>query len=143
MSQSDIGLTLIEVMVVMVILAVLAMVALPGYREHVRKVNRAVAGAALQKVALRQEQFFAEQRSYANGLEELGYPGDGFVLDRQGNVHQPSQAAGIYRISMVMTEDYYALSATPLRSDRRCGTLTLDGLGVKGAEGPGGMDVCW
>lgn len=137
------GFTLVEIMIVLVILFVLLLVALPRYGEQVHKTQRVLARAELQKVALRQEQYFTEQRAYATNLAELGYPGDRYVLSRDGEARAWPEGRGIYLITMEADRGAYRVAAAPLRVDSRCGTLSLDGLGIRGAGGPGGVASCW
>ena len=142
MSRRDGGFTLVEIMMVLVVLSVLLMVSLPRYLEQVHRTYRALARAELQKVVLRQEQFFIEQRSYAENLQQLGYPGESYVLARDGNV-LAAASPGIYRISMTPVGGSYQVTAFPLQRDSRCGNLSLDGLGIRRASGPRGLAGCW
>jgi type IV pilus assembly protein PilE len=137
------GFTLVEILIVLVILSVLSMIALPHYREQVQRTYRSLARAELHKVSLRQEQFFAESRAYAESLEELGYPGNSLILARNGNVGSGSVAGGIYRLTMAPGETSYRVLATPLQGDSRCGNLSLDGMGTRDASGPEGVSACW
>jgi type IV pilus assembly protein PilE len=142
MSRQVAGFTLVEIMIVLVILSVLMMVSLPLYREQVQRTYRALARVELQKVVVRQEQFFIEQRAYASNLEELGYAGESYVLARDGDVRTEPHG-GIYRISMMPLGSSFRVSAAPLQGDPRCGRLSLDGLGIRGATGSAGLAGCW
>ena len=137
------GFTLVEMMIVLVILSLLLMISLPRYREQVQRTYRSLAKAELQKIILRQEQFFTEARAYAGTLGELGYPGDSYVLGKDGNVWEGSVPGGIYRLSMAPLGASYRVHATPLQADSRCGNLSLDGLGTRQASGPDGVSGCW
>ena len=135
--------TLVELLLVLAILSFLLLVAIPGYREQVRRTHRAVARAELQKIALRQEQFFIRNQAYAATLGELRYPGDSYVLARDGSRLAGQAGEGIYVVSMAGEGEVYELNASPLKADPRCGQLSLDGLGTRGASGPGGVAICW
>jgi type IV pilus assembly protein PilE len=60
------GFTLIEAMVVMVILGILAAVAIPNYSRYVTRGNLVEATNALAEYRVRMEQFFQDNRTYAN-----------------------------------------------------------------------------
>jgi type IV pilus assembly protein PilE len=137
------GFSMIEIMIVMVMVSLLMLVAVPQYLEQVRATHRVLARAELQKVALRQEQFYIEQRSYARELGELGFPGERYVLARDGKVLPLPGGGGLYLVSMNSSGGAYRVSASPLRADPRCGELSLDWRGVRAAGGPGGLDACW
>ena len=137
------GFTLVEMMIVLVILSLLLMISLPRYREQVQRTYRSLAKAELQKIILRQEQFFTEARAYAGTLGELGYPGDSYVLGKDGNVWEGSVPGGIYRLSMAPLGASYRVQAAPLQADTRCGNLSLDGRGTRQASGPDGVSGCW
>ena len=127
----------------MVILSLLMLAAVPMYAEQIRATHRVLARAELQKVALRQEQYFSEQQSYALGLGDLGYPGDRYVLAKDGSVLAWPDGRGLYLVSMSSSGGDYRVSASPLRVDARCGTLSLDWSGVREVSGPGGPGACW
>ena len=137
------GFTLVEIMIVLVILSLLLIISLPRYREQVQRTYRSLAKAELQKIVLRQEQFFTEARAYAETLGELGYPGDSYVLGKDGNIREGSVPGGIYRLSMAPLGSSYRVQAAPLQADTRCGNLSLDGLGTRQASGPDGVSGCW
>jgi type IV pilus assembly protein PilE len=133
----------VELVIVLAILSLLLLVSIPGYQEQVRRTYRAVARAELQKVVLRQEQFFIQWQTYAATLGELGYPGDRYVLARDGRTFAEPVGEGIYLVSMTSEGESYELIASPLKADPRCGRLSLGGLGIRGASGRGGVADCW
>ncbi len=143
MKRANVALTLIEILIVMVVLSLLLLTAIPRYAEQVQKTYRALARAELRKVALSQEQFFTENRTYALGLAELGYQGDSYTLARNGDIRSVNGEGHIYRISMESSGDDYLVRASPLHPDPRCGTLSLDRLGIPGASESGDPEVCW
>ncbi len=143
MPRQDRGLTLIEILIVMVVLSLLLLTAMPRYAEQVQETYRILARAELRKVVLKQEQFFIEQRTYADRLSALGYPADSYLLARNGEIQSRTGGQGIYRITMEAAGEGYRVRASPLKPDRRCGVLTLDRLGIRGASAPGGVEACW
>ena len=59
------GFSLVELMVVVALIGVVLAIAVPSYREHIRRANRAAAGAVLMEIVSRQEQYAATNRAYA------------------------------------------------------------------------------
>lgn len=120
------GFTLIEVMIVVAIIGILAAIAYPSYDEYVKRGNRTEGQAFLQDVAARQERYFSQNNEYADTAAKL-------------NVSTGSET-GKYTLS-IATSDGYTLTATQQFNDTKCGNLTLNALGVKGADGS--VDECW
>jgi type IV pilus assembly protein PilE len=60
------GFTLIEVMIVVAIVAILASVAYPSYQDYVTRGRIPDATSALSAWQVRMEQYFQDNRSYAN-----------------------------------------------------------------------------
>jgi type IV pilus assembly protein PilE len=61
------GFTLIELMIVVAIAAILASVALPMYRTYVQRSRIIDATSKLSDFRVRMEQYFMDNRTYANG----------------------------------------------------------------------------
>ena len=139
------GITLLEMMIVLVIVAILVAVAYPSYQDHIVRSNRAVGASTLLEVAARQEQFFANNASYASTTAQMGYPA-AYHVDRDGE--QGTAASSIYLITVANVstapELDYTLTAAPQNwqtRDTDCGSLTLNDRGVKDRTGTG--DRCW
>src|SRR5689334_6985613 len=66
MRRSQIGFTLLELMIVVAVIAILAIIGLPMYTEQVRKGKRAEAARALGDLQLRQESWRADHPTYGN-----------------------------------------------------------------------------
>lgn len=126
MKYSSKGFTLIEVMIVVAIIGILAAIAYPSYDEYVKRGNRTEGQAFLHDVAARQERYFSQNNEYADTAAKL-------------NVSTSSET-GKYTLT-IATTDSYTLTATPTFTDTKCGNLTLNALGVKGAGGS--VDECW
>ncbi len=140
------GSTLLELIAVVVIVAVLLVLALPAHQRHLQNMRRALASAVLLEAMLRQEQYFLDHKRYAQRLTELDYPAHPYYIDREGQVVPPLSDERTYLIELATGADSYTLSATPQlgqAADRSCGTLSLDGLGVRRASGERGARECW
>jgi len=132
-AQRSAGFSLIELVVAMALVAILAAIALPTYREHVRKSRRAEAQSYLMAVAARQQQFLVDTRAYAANLGAVG-------------LAAPTAVAGNYDVAIAITNGpppTFTVSAVPKagtdQTQERCGTLTVDQSGVKGAA----LSSCW
>ncbi len=140
------GFTLIELLMVMVIIGILAAIAYPGYREYITSARRSDGQAALLNLANRMERYYSERNTYQGATI-----GTGGVTDVLGSNLSPENW---YTLSITnASATGYTLNATPrsgqATADKKCQTLTLNSIGVKGiAAGPGGSPTgtasqCW
>lgn len=127
MKQTQLGFTLIELMIVVAIVGILAGIAYPSYQDSVMKSRRADAEGALLGFANAMERYFTVNNTY------VGAP----------------VVAGTDYYNLAISEDpaptasTYTLTATPRATDK-CGTLTLTQAGVKGFNGTGVTAAdCW
>ncbi len=129
--------TLIELMVVLAIAAVLLAVAIPSYRDHVMRAQRADAKAALNRLAQ-----FMERAATANGT----YP-----LDVNVPAAVRSAEGGRYTITLVSLNGL-TFTATAVRNANtsqvadRCGDFRIDQAGNRTVlnAAPGlTADDCW
>ena len=121
--SSQVGFTLIELMIVVAVVGVLSAVAYPSYLDHVRKSRRADAQSYLMNVASRQQQYILDTRAYAATTAAL-------------NVSATTAVTAYYTIAVVTgsaTVPSFTVSATPLgtQAQDKCGTLTLTETGSK------------
>ncbi len=66
MRKRNRGFTLIEAMVVVAVLGILAAIGIPNYSRYVTRGNLVEAGNALSEYRVRMEQFYQDNRTYAN-----------------------------------------------------------------------------
>jgi type IV pilus assembly protein PilE len=136
------GFTLIECMIVVAIIAILSAIAYPTYLEHLRKGRRIEAKTALLDLASRQERYFTTNNLYTATPERLGYGGTTFPIDVVSGGHPH------YRLSLTVGSPAtsYSASATPVggQVQDRCGTFTIDQLGVHGnTDNTESTSKCW
>ena len=124
------GFTLIEVMIVVAIIGIIAAIALPSYREHVLRGNRAEGQALLTTAAARQERYRAQNNVYAKSVTEL-----------YGRAKESE--TGKYNLTVAGNGSDYTLTAAPTFSDADCGNFTLDDKGDRDVTGGKGKDHCW
>ena len=131
------GFTLIELMIVVVIVGLLASVAYPSFRDQARRSARSDAKTALASAIARQEQFFADNKTYTVTLSDLNMT----ALTENGyyQVQVDAATAGCPLSRCV------AMRAVPQGSqveDTACGTFTINSSGEKSATGGDGT-ACW
>jgi type IV pilus assembly protein PilE len=140
------GVTLIELMIVIVILAVIASFAYPSYMNYVVDTKRTAATSILLQVADRQQQFFMDNKRFANDLTNLGFANNPLVIADDGRTMANAvDSASTYSVALTnVTATTYTITAAPLNSqaarDSECGSLTLNQTLTKGSDG--GSD-CW
>lgn len=140
------GFTLIELMVVVAIIGILAAVAFPAYTNYQVKTKRALAKSQLSQLASKQEQFFADNKRYADHLVELGYADKEMTIDSSSAFVAASDTQALYTLSLANTGTRtFTATATPLgvqaENDTSCGTMNLNQAGTRTAS-QGGSD-CW
>ena len=131
------GFTLVELMVVVAIIGTLAAIAYPTYLEQSRNGRRASAKAILSQVLQRQEQWFALNNTYTLSMSDLGF-GAGPTYFSENNTHTITLAAG--PTGSIATS--VQVSAAPVASDPKCGTLRLNNTLARIATGTNPAS-CW
>jgi type IV pilus assembly protein PilE len=140
------GFTLVELMIVLVIVGILAAIGYPGYRDYVVRTQRDLAKSMILQVLDRQEQYFVDNKAYADDLTALGFASSPFAIDRKGNVVAAGDGDRVYNIGLTDTSaTAFTIQAVPQLSqaseDTDCATLSVTSTGVKSASGGGSR--CW
>ena len=136
-SNRSAGFTLIELMIVVAIVAILAVIAIPAYTDYVLRSNRVVAKGFLNKVALDEQRYYINNRSYGK-LSALGYGADTVGVDENQNI--VTKGTGLYDVTVAATATGFTATAKAKNrqtSDTGCLTLTLDNNGSKSPA------ACW
>ncbi|MBN1239360.1 MAG: prepilin-type N-terminal cleavage/methylation domain-containing protein [Gammaproteobacteria bacterium] len=144
MNNRMLGVSLLELLVAVAIVGILGSIAYPSYVRYVVRANRAVAKTVLVQVADRQEQYFADNKRYANDLTQLGYQSNGFMVDDGGATVAAGDPNRIYQITLSnLSAVTFTASAAPQQAqasrDTECQTLTLTHTGARG----GASANCW
>lgn len=139
------GITLLELMIVVAIVAMISSFAYPSYMRYVTNSKRTAASSALLQIADRQQQFFMDNKTYANDLTDLGFAADPWVIADDGKSSAAGDPDSVYTIALSnVAATTYTITAAPLHGqlrDTKCGSLTLDQAGSRGSTT--GDDGCW
>jgi type IV pilus assembly protein PilE len=136
------GFTLIELMITVAIVGILAAVAYPSYQNHVQKTRRAAATACLTELSQWMERNYTTCLAYNRTGAGCGTAMDSAQLPVL-NCRNDLATTYTFSFPAAPTASAYTLRAVPQNAqagDTRCGTLTLDQTGAKGASATSG---CW
>ena len=140
------GITLLELLIVVAIIAIISAFALPSYSQYVVNTKRTAATSTLLQIADRQQQFFMDNKTYADDLTNLGYAENPLFVADDGRSVPAGDADAVYVLTLTgVAATTYTAAAAPLggqlKRDAECGTLTLNQAGTRDALGGG--DDCW
>jgi type IV pilus assembly protein PilE len=144
--QTEMGFSMIEMMIVLGITGLLAMVAYPSYQDSVRRARRADGIAAALMVQVAQEKFRASCPFYAQSLGSIDVCG----TNAGASTVQAASTSpeGYYTISVAegsASSSSYTISADPTgtqANDTTCDPMTI----TFNASNPGGLKApadCW
>ena len=144
--RSQSGVTLIELLIAIVLVSIIAATAYPSYTQYVVRAKRTAGKSVLLQVADRQQQYFMDNKRYANSLTTLGYQENPFMVGDDGDYVAMGDTDRAYMIAMAApTATSYTLVAIPqmmmASKDLNCAVLFLLSTGQKGSTGGG--DRCW
>jgi type IV pilus assembly protein PilE len=141
------GVTLMELMIVVAIIALVSAFAYPSYQDYIVNTKRTAATTTLLQVADRQQQFFMDNKRYANDLTTLGFAANPLWVADDGRsvVAGDLDAVYIFGVTNVTATEYLAFAA-PIGQQRirdtKCGALTLNQASSRKAYGTDPND-CW
>ena len=140
------GITLLELMIVVAIVSMIAAFAYPSYMQYVVNTKRTAATSALLQISDREQQFFMDNKRYADDLTDLGFAANPLVLSDIGEPVAAGDADAVYSVSLSnVAATTFTITAAPLHGqlsrDTDCGSLTLTQTGARGNSAGGGD--CW
>jgi len=137
--KSNLGMTLIELMVVVAIVAMLAAIALPGFNRQVMKSRRTDGHNLLMRIAAEQERYYTSFNQYTANLSAAPPAGLGMgALNSEHGYYTVSAAVGVGGQTFTLTA-----AANDNQADDTCGDLTLGNSDAKGYSGDETNGVCW
>lgn len=118
------GFTLIEMLVVVAIIGMLAAIAYPAYGSYLVKGNRGAAQSHMLELAQAQAQYLADNRAYADSVEDLG-------------MTTPAAVSSKYTIAIVTSEGPpgFTITAEPIDGTNQENDDTLE-INQSGAKLP-------
>jgi type IV pilus assembly protein PilE len=140
------GVTLLELMIVVAIVSIIATFAYPSYTQYVVNTKRTAATSTLLQIADRQQQFFMDNKRFANDLTDLGFSANPLFVSGDGAPAAvgDSDTVYVFGLANVAATTFTAVAAPlagQLERDTDCGTLTLNQAGARVATGA--ADDCW
>jgi type IV pilus assembly protein PilE len=140
------GFSLLELMIVVAIIAIIAAVAYPSYMQFIVDAKRTTATSMLLQVADKQQQFFMDNKAYADDLTDLGLAANPLIINSEARSVASGASDSIYSVSLSnVTATTFTATAAPQEAqadrDAECASLTMTQAGAKGHTGTG--SDCW
>ena len=143
---TQLGFTLIELMITVAIIGILSAVAYPSYTQYIVRANRSAAQSFMFAVNNKQEQYMLDARKYAAGstaLVDMGMTVPADVSSRYTITVACTMPTAVGNCTASAGAPTYLITGTPIGSqliqDAKCGALTLSNLGAKTPATSG----CW
>jgi type IV pilus assembly protein PilE len=137
-----------DLVAALAIAALLACIAVPSYRDHLARVHRSDARAALLALAVAEENFHATCNAYASTLDDSQESSCG-----ASSLKFPASVAqGSYALELSSPDaDHWAAAATAVRGstqerDVHCRVLRITSTGRRAAsraDGAANDEECW
>jgi type IV pilus assembly protein PilE len=135
------GITLFELLVVLAVIGVIAAFAVPAWRQHLLRIHRSEAMAALLQLQTAQESHYLRHGIYTASITAAPPAGLGL---------SSTSPANRYALSVALAADgqSFIATATPTPgggqgSDRECLAFSVDARGRRAVSGAGGPEKCW
>jgi type IV pilus assembly protein PilE len=157
--KSQVGFTLIELVIAMIVIAVLAGIAIPNYTSYVNRSKRTAAKSVLVDAANQLERNYTTFGCYnktSAAVCQSQAAGSDFAL---GTVVAPPDGRASYGVTLAFggaTGQQFTLTATPCGTlgtcpagsdayvDAECGALTLTQAGARAISGGSSTAaICW
>jgi type IV pilus assembly protein PilE len=123
------GFTLIETMITTAIVAMLAMIAYPSFMQSIRNSNRSDAQAALARVSVNLERFFATNGTYTTNSALIGLQLNEGVASSDASHYTIGVAAGPTGIASSYVITATAAADSMQTHDEGCTVMSLDSQG--------------
>ncbi len=140
MSQSSTGFTLIELMITVAIVGILAAIAYPSYQNSVQKSWRSNAASCLSELAQRMERRYTTQSRYTfpDSTTQAAFL-SGTACTQEGAM--PLRYTFTFNGNPDATTFTLQASPASLQANDACGTLAINQMGQKSADGS--VSDCW
>lgn len=137
------GFSLIEILIVIAIIGILFSIAMPSYDGSVQRGRRADAVETLLSLALKQEQYFAQQETYTTNIGNLpGVASSSYSTQEYYSISMTAGPTG----SIATSFKLLASARGPQSSDTDCSTFSIDSTNNKIAlksDNSSNTDRCW